>query len=158
VTADDAGFTAWYQKHVKRFFGVSGPDYDTLFALHTLEHKKCGDPGPTYFDGLCCDGSANYVKLLRADEGENWKPAGELKGSFKARSFGNEAKAALAEWVIRAYTTDDYDGPPPITESTTLLAFKEAGQVARNALKLIEDERAARWLEGPPDPAVVYYP
>jgi hypothetical protein len=39
-----------------------------------------------------------------------------------------------------------------------MLALKEAGQVARSAIRLIEEVRAARWLEGPPDPAVVYYP
>src|SRR4051794_1886614 len=70
VPEDDAAFTAWYRRHVKRFFGVDGPDYDRLFGLHGLEHKKCGDPERASFDGLCCDGSGNYLKLLR--QGDGW--------------------------------------------------------------------------------------
>jgi hypothetical protein len=155
VVPVDAAFTAWYRDHVKQFFGVNGPEYDQLFGLHSLEHKKCGDPERTHFDALCCDGSANYIKLLR--DGDGWKVAGKLKDAFKARSFGEKAKEAVVDWLVQAYSADTYDGPPPITESTTKLAYKEAGQVARTALKALDAARAARWLEGSPAPAV-YYP
>jgi hypothetical protein len=161
IPQDDTAFTAWYRGHVRRFLGVGGPDYDALFGLHALEHKKCGDPGRTTFDGLCCDGSANYVKLLR--DGKGWKPAGELKDAFKARWFGAKAKEAVADWLVRAYAADAYHGPPPVAESATKLAFKEAGQVARDALKALDAERLARWAAGSsraeqPPPAAVYYP
>src|SRR5262249_20807775 len=39
IPQDNAGFTAWYRGHVKRFFGVTSPDYDGLFDTHDLEHK-----------------------------------------------------------------------------------------------------------------------
>jgi hypothetical protein len=104
---------------------------------------------------LACDGSANYIKLLRA--GKRWVVAGGLKHGFKARSFGAKAKEAVARWLIRVYSTDTYRSPPPITESPTILAYKEAGQVARTALRTLSDERAARWLWGAPR-SEVYYP
>src|SRR5262249_32189011 len=85
IPGDDDGFALWYRDHVKRFFGVSGPEYDSLFGLHSLEHKTCGDPGPAAFDALACDGPSNHVKLLQ--DGDGWRPAGELKDAFKARSF-----------------------------------------------------------------------
>jgi hypothetical protein len=88
IPDDDAAFTQWYREHVKRFFGVRGPDYDWLFGLHNLEHKKCGDPAVTSFDGLCCDGSANYIKL--AKEGNGWRVL-----DFKARSYNQEATRGL---------------------------------------------------------------
>jgi hypothetical protein len=112
----EEGFTDWYRQHVKKFFGVNGRDYEELFGLHDLEHKQCGDPPRVAFDGLCCDGSANYLKLVKADEG-GWKPAGELKDAFKARSFDAVAKQAVADWVVQTYSADTYDGPPPVTES-----------------------------------------
>jgi hypothetical protein len=90
---DGDAFTAWYRGHVKRFFGVDGPDYDRLFGLHELEHKDCDGAGAA-FDTLCCDGTANYLKLLR--DGNGWRAT-----DFMARSFGRHAKAALAEWLIR---------------------------------------------------------
>lgn len=61
VPGDDAAFTAWYRGHVQRFFGVSGPAYEQLFGLHDLEHKLSGKPERAVFDGLYCDGSANYL-------------------------------------------------------------------------------------------------
>ena len=132
VPEDDAKFTAWYRRHVKRFFGVSGAEYDRLFGLHGLEHKSCGEPARTRFDGLICDGSGNYLKLLR--EGDGWKVA-----DFKARSFKREAKAILAPWIVKTCVGDRYEGPPPITESPTLLGYKDANRVARKALQVLEE-------------------
>jgi hypothetical protein len=149
VPEDDSTFTAWYRQHVKGFFGVSGPDYDQLFSLHVLEHKKCGDPARASFDGLCCDGSGNYLKLLRKD-GE-WKVA-----DFKARSFKYEAKAVLAPWIVQAYSSDRYDGPPPVTESTALLTYKDANRVGRIALETLEASRSQAERES--DPLHIYYP
>src|SRR4051794_26202315 len=80
VPADDGAFTEWYRTHAKRFFGVSGAVYDRLFGMHGMEHKTCGDPARAGFDALACDGSANYVKLLRGEDG--WVVA-----DMKARSF-----------------------------------------------------------------------
>jgi hypothetical protein len=124
VPSDDEEFTLWYRQNVKTFFGVAGSEYDALFGLHGLEHKACGDPARTFFDALCCDGSGNYVKLLR--EGEEWTIA-----DFKARSFGKHAKSALGPWIVKTYSTDRYEAPPPITESPTLLSYKDAILVGR---------------------------
>lgn len=149
VPEDDVAYTTWYRQHVKEFFGVGGPDYDRLFGLHSLEHKKCGDPEQASFDGLCCDGSGNYLKLLREDGG--WKVA-----DFKARSFRREAKAVLEPWIVQTYAADRYDGPPPITESTALLTYKEANRVGRRALKTLEAPRSQ--AERETDPLLIYYP
>jgi hypothetical protein len=128
---------------------VGGPDYDRLFGLHGLEHKTCGDPARASFDGLGCDGSANYLKLLR--EGDGWKVA-----DFKARSFKKEAKDVLAPWIVKTYSEDRYAGPPPITESTSLLTYKDAGRFARKALHALEEERPEG--EQKNDPLKVYVP
>jgi hypothetical protein len=149
VPGDDAAFTDWYRQHAQRFFGVAGADYDWLFGLHRLEHKECGDPGRAAFDGLCCDGSGNYVKLLR--DGGGWEIA-----DFKARSFKREAKAVLGPWVVRACEGDRYDGPPPVTESPHLLTYKEACRGARKALDALEAPRSKAERED--DPVMVYYP
>jgi hypothetical protein len=128
VPEEDAAFTVWFREHVKRFFGVSGPDYDWLFGLHDLQHKELWDGGPTTFDALCCDGACNYVKL-QADGAGGWTAA-----VFKARSYGTDAKAELAGWLIPTYRDDRYTVPSPIVESKNLLTYKEAGQSARTAL------------------------
>jgi hypothetical protein len=145
IPEDDVEFTAWYQGHVKRFVGVDGPEYDELFGLHPLAHKECYKGGPASFDALCCDGSANYVKLL--GDGAGWKAAGDLKDAFKARSFREKSKEALAPWLIRVYSSDCYDGPPPVTDSSKLLNYKEAGQKARVALRALEKARQGRLPE-----------
>ena len=66
---DDAEFNTWFRTHATSFFEVSSSDYARLFGLHSLEHKRCGD-GQVAFDGLCCDGAANYVKLVQ--KGPTW--------------------------------------------------------------------------------------
>jgi hypothetical protein len=155
IPADGPGFTDWYREHVKRFFTVSGADYDALFGMHSLEHKQCGSSKRISFDALACDGSSNYIKLRWGSK--RWVMAGGLKDAFKARSFGAKAKEAVVRWLIRAYSKDTYHGPPPITESPTILAYKEAGQVARTALGALRDKKLARWWDehAPPE---VYYP
>lgn len=144
VPAGDAEFTAWYRGHVKRFLGVAGVEYDALFSRHSLAHKEWeqGEEKDTSFDALCCDGSANYVKLLR--DGEGWRVV-----DFKARSFPAGAKDVLQPWGVRTYATDRYDGPPPVLESRTLLKYQPAGDAARTAL---------RRLAAPGERPRVYYP
>jgi hypothetical protein len=156
IPTEEGAFTAWYAQHVRRFFAVDGPEYDWLFGLHELTHKKCGNPAREAFDALCCDGPANYVKLLQ--DGDDWKVAGDLKDSFKARSFPPKAKEGLVDWLVRTFSTDSYAGPPPVTESPNLLAYKEAGQVARKALKVLEVQTLIAWSDPRHDPVVVYFP
>jgi hypothetical protein len=119
--------------------------------MHALEHKECGDTGRTSFDGLCCDGSANYAQLL-------WRRGGWEVADLKARSFRGEARQLLADWIVRVYSADDYDGPPPIVESAGLLKYDEAGRAARTALTDIRLQRAMRWLDEDEAPVVVYFP
>jgi hypothetical protein len=157
IPTDDAAFTEWYRGHVKRFFGIEGLEYDWFFGLHKLEHKTCGEPESASFDALCCDGSANYIKLVQDGAG-GWAPAGKLKDAFKARSFGEQAKADSLPWLIRAYSQDRYDGPPPIAEASNLMKYKDAGRAARTALRQLEREQPARWLDGQWLQAVVYFP
>jgi hypothetical protein len=118
IPTDNAGFTAWYRGHVQRFFGVSGSAYDRLFGLHELEHKTSGNPENAAFDGLSCDGSSNHIKLVKGDDG--WEAAKDAEGiCFKAHSFKGKPRAELAPYLIKTYSTDCYDGPPPIVESSS---------------------------------------
>jgi hypothetical protein len=143
IPDDDKQFTSWYRQHVQRFFGVSGPDYDQLFGIHELEHKQCGEPAQAAFDGLCCDGSANYLKLMHHDK--EWKIV-----DFKARSYKKEEKDLLGPWIVKTYREDDYQGPPPITESTSLLSYKDAGRIGRKALEALEEARTPQEREEAP--------
>lgn len=146
VPTDDAEFTAWYRTHFKRFFGVSGPEYDELLGLHAIAHKGCGN-GDKMFDGLCCDGVSNYAKLLFR-EGQ-WKMVALI-----ARSFGKAAKAKLQPWLLKTYLTDQYIGPPPVVASTRLLTLNAASRVARQSL-----EALTQGLETDEEPPVeVYFP
>jgi hypothetical protein len=135
VPEEDEAFTAWYRQHVKRFFAVEDAAYDWLFGIHALEHKRCGEPERVSFDGLCCDGSGNYLKLVQGDNG--W---GVLE--FKARSYKKEDKALLEPWILETYVPDRYTAPPPITESASLLSYKDAVREGRMALKYLEGERS----------------
>ena len=149
VPGDDGEFAKWYRNHVKQFFNVSGEDYDELFSIHMLEHKNCRDTGAKSFDGLCCDGSANYVKLRHNNGG--WEVI-----DFKARGYRKEAKKALGDWIVPTYSRDHYDGPPPITESGSLLKYFEAGQVARKALSELDTTRSDLGTDA--TPIKVVYP
>jgi hypothetical protein len=128
VPQDDAGFTAWYREHVKRFFGVGGPEYDHLLGTHALEHKRTGVSKAVAFDALACDGSGNYLKCSRAADG------GWAVEDFAARSYGKESKQALQGWVVRTYSADRLVELPPLTQDRELLSFLRACQRARRAL------------------------
>jgi hypothetical protein len=148
IPDDPKPFTGWYREHVKRFFGVSGKDYDDLFDLSTLEHKATGKNGPVAFDGLCCNGPGNYLKLLHK--------GGRLKvAEFKIRSYTAKGSKALATWIVRTFSRDRYNGPPPPTESERLLKYTPACKVAHKVLKEIRTRRA---IQGDSTPATVYYP
>lgn len=149
VPEDGVAFTAWYREHVKWFFGAAGPEYDKLFGLHDLEHKATGDLGTLAFDGLCCDGSGNYMKLVR--DGDGWKAV-----EFKARGYKTAAKRVLKPWIVQAYTTDTYEMPPPVTKSPTLLTYKDANRFTRKALEVLEAGRSPE--EAKERPVLVYYP
>jgi hypothetical protein len=128
IPQDDAGFTCWYRNRVKWFFGVSGPEFDKLFATHDLEHKKTGKSKQVAFDALGCDGSGNYLKCTRTQEGA-WQVE-----DAAARAYGPISKEVLAPWLLHTYSEDRLTGPPPIAEDTELLSFHKAGQKARKAL------------------------
>jgi hypothetical protein len=149
IPNDDAGFTVWYREHIKHFFGVEGPDYDWLFGIHDLEHKKSGQPEETSFDGLCCDGSANYLKLKKVDA--EWQVL-----DFKARSYAREEKEQLMPWVLRTYIKDEYIGPPPLTVSTRLLTYADAVRVGLKALAHVEAGRSVQ--EHNDDPTDIWFP
>ncbi len=129
IPGDDTGFTAWYRDHAKRFFGVSGAEYDALWATHELEHKKTGVTRAVAFDALGTDGCGNYLKATRGDEGA-WQVE-----DVAARSYGRGSKPALRDWMVGTYAPDRLTELAPVTEDTTLLKYKEAGQKARAALE-----------------------
>jgi hypothetical protein len=129
IPSDTSEFTEWYREHVKAFFGVSGASYDKLFATHDLEHKATGDTDSIAFDGLACDGSANYIKCTRAPDGV-WEPQ-----DFKARSYGHESKSKLQQWIVETYSTDTMHSLSPITTDRELLTWKQAVSKARQALE-----------------------
>jgi hypothetical protein len=128
IPQDDAGFTLWYRQHVQRFFGVSGEEYDAFFSTHGLEHKKTDVSKQVAFDALGCDGSGNYVKWTAQAEG-GW----QLE-KFAARSYRDDSKAVLKDWLFKTYSQDQLTQLPPITEETSLLSYKQASQKARKAL------------------------
>jgi hypothetical protein len=68
--------------------------------------------------------------------------------------YKKEAKERLAPWVIRTYTLDNYTGPPPVTESPTRTSYKDAGRIARMALRELEQGAERADATRP----VVYYP
>ena len=129
IPKDDAGFTQWYRQHVKRFFGVAGPEYDALFGIHQLEHKKIGTGQSVAFDALACDGCGNYVKCTRDDDGV-WHV-----GEIKARAYGRESKKVLQDWIFQTYSADNLESLAPVAEDRILLSYKEAGQKACSALE-----------------------
>ncbi len=127
IPEDDEAFTQWYVRHALRFFGVTGSKYESLFGLHALTHKVYRG-GKVAFDGAFIDGSANYGKLVRRRKG-NWKVI-----DMKARSFGSEQKKVLMKWLLKVYTEDKYDEPPPPTSSTSPLNVANTFAQAKRAL------------------------
>lgn len=128
IPGDDAGFTAWYREHVRKFFEVEGVEYDSFFSTHSLEHKKTGTLGTVAFDALACDGSGNYAKCVQDEQGQ-WKME-----DFAARSYGRKSKEVLKAWVVETYRKDELKELSPVTQDTELLSYKKAGQKARKAL------------------------
>jgi hypothetical protein len=124
-------FTHWYAAHVMQFFSVRGKDYEFLFGLHGLEHKRLPRTDRVGFDGLIADGAANYAKLLTSDS-KTWEVV-----DFKARSFRSADKAVLATWLLAVCSTDQYTEPPPPTESYQLLTYHDALAVCRGALQRV---------------------
>lgn len=132
IPQDDDGFTAWYRERVHSFFHGADTEFTELLAIHKLQHKQSGDTSRTTFDGMLCDGSGTYVKLLK-EQGE-W-----TRADFKARSFGPEAKASLFPWMLQTYSNDCYEGPPILPDSRTLISYKEAASLSWTALTKLEE-------------------
>ncbi|OWK35736.1 hypothetical protein [Fimbriiglobus ruber] len=120
IPEDDADFTDWYVDHALQFFGVAGrPEYESLFRLHDMSHKKLPDGGSA-FDGIFVDGSANYAKLVREEVG-GWRVA-----EMKARGFGRPEKDELKKWLIHVYESDQFIAPPPVVQGGILLSLGDA--------------------------------
>jgi hypothetical protein len=129
IPEDDAGFTRWYWKHVRRFFGLKGKEYTYLFQTHELVHKKTGSTGEAAFDALACDGCSDYIKCLEGPDG------GWAVHEMAMRGYGKESKDALRDWVVDTYSTDCLEDLPPVTTDTVLLKVKEARLKARKVLR-----------------------
>jgi len=132
IPEDDQEFTSWYRDHMKRFFEVDGDEYDRLLSIHALEHKKTGSEKLSSrergsFDAMCCDGSGNYIKLRRSEDG--W-----AVDECKMRGYGRDSKAVLERWIPQAYSTDTMESLPPITSDSVLLKLNRAKQQARKAM------------------------
>jgi hypothetical protein len=112
-----------------KFFGVRGGDYQFLFGLHGLEHKRLPGSAGVAFDGLVCDGAANYAKLVTGDF-EDWEVA-----DFKARSYRADDRRRLADWLLAACSADRYAGPPPAVESIRLLPYADAIAACRRIVR-----------------------
>jgi hypothetical protein len=128
IPEDDGSFTDWYRGHARRFFEADDPGFAALLGVHALEHKAAGDGGPVAFDGLCCDGPTNYLKLAGG-------PGRWAVLDFKARGYGREAKEALRDWLVATYTADRYEGPPPVVLSSGLLGYAAARRAVRAELR-----------------------
>ena len=129
VPGDDEQFTRWYAGHAMKFFGVRGGDYQFLFGQHGLEHKRLPGSAGVAFDGLVCDGAANYAKLVTGDF-EDWEVA-----DFKARSYRADDRRRLADWLLAACSADRYAGPPPAVESIRLLPYADAIAACRRIVR-----------------------
>jgi hypothetical protein len=129
IPVESRAFTSWCRQHIKQFFGVSGQEYDELFGTHDLEHRPTSETGQMAFDGLACDGSANYVKCMQGTDG-SWHAE-----DFKARSYGQRSKEAIASWLVHTYSEDRLQELAPITEEVDLLKLDGAVQKARAAIR-----------------------
>lgn len=129
IATDDAEFTIWFREHLKRFFGVSGADYDELFSTHALEHKRTPSTQTAAFDALASDGCGNYAKCTRSQSGE-WHVE-----ELKARSYGKDSKRVLQDWIVPTYSTDRMETLPPLAEDKILLGYVEARQKALSAVE-----------------------
>ena len=120
IPDDDEGFTEWYVEHVLQFFGVTGrKEYESLFRLHSLAHKELPKGGAS-FDGVCIDGTANYIKLTRSGP-KKWRVA-----EMMARSFSERDKKLLEKWLLKVYRHDKLAELPDPISSMRLLGFHDA--------------------------------
>ncbi|QGJ69324.1 Hypothetical protein PBC10988_9980 [Planctomycetales bacterium 10988] len=127
VPDSDESFTTWYRKHVVRFFEIKGDSLDSLLQIHELEHKKTGKTDNIGFDAMTCDGSGNYMKLLK--EGNNWSVQ-----ESKMRGHKPEGKEDLKAWIIETFSKDTFRELPPISKEKNLLKLEPAKQKAKKAL------------------------
>ena len=129
IPDDDAGFTEWYVGHALQFFGVEGrKEYESLFRLHLLAHKKLPDGG-TKFDGVIVDRSANYCKLVKSDA-KKWRVA-----ELKARSFSERDKKCLTKWLLRVRRRDRLERLPKPIPTMRLLGVNDALSRTTRAIK-----------------------
>jgi len=126
IPEDDKGFTEWYVKHVLQFFGVTGrKEYESLFRLHSLAHKELPKGGAS-FDGVCIDGTANYIKLMQSGS-TKWRVA-----EMMARSFSKGDKKLVEKWLLKVFRHDKLAELPDPISSARLLGFHDAlSQTAR---------------------------
>src|SRR5205807_1714972 len=54
---------------------------------------------------------------------------------FAARSFRQESKHAVQDWLVRTYSTDSRTEPSPLATDRQLLGFRRSLQQARKALR-----------------------
>ena len=128
IPDDDREFTSWYRSHAKNFFGVEETSYDELFGTHNLEFKRAGKNPSIFFDALCCDGSANYVKCALGEHGELEVIDAAMRG------YGPGSKQVLAKWIADIYPTGRLQRLPPLTRDRDLLSVDEAKRAAQRAL------------------------
>jgi hypothetical protein len=128
IPDDDAGFTAWYREHVRRFFEADDPAFLAVVGVHDLEHKRQGKDGPVAFDGLGCGSCGDYVKCRQRTDG-TWEAA-----DVAARGYGRQSRGALKDWLARTYRSDNLSELPPITTDRDLLSLDGAKQAARRVL------------------------
>lgn len=122
IPEDDAAFTDWYRRHVRRFLGIEGndPELEWLLDLHGLTLKEVG--GRKSFDALCCVGKADHVKYHGS--GKGLTPV-----DYKLRGFGDDAKKEIAAWLTRVARRDRFE-PVPLVEDWKLLGAAEAVDAA----------------------------
>lgn len=149
IPTETQEFTNWYINRAKEFFGVTGEAYDKLFSTHSLGHKSVKKGDPIEFDGLVCDGMGNYIKYMQTGDG-NWEAQ-----EIKFRSYGEQSKSELVDWITEVYSTDSIHDLPPITEDQVLIQFNDAVSVAK---KKIEDGAETVFLPlGMPFPKFMNY-
>ena len=76
--------------------------------------------GGASFDGVCIDGTANYIKLTRSGP-KKWRVA-----EMMARSFSERDKKLLEKWLLKVYRHDKLAELPAPISSMRLLGFHDA--------------------------------
>ncbi|HET6325476.1 MAG TPA: hypothetical protein VFG04_12425 [Planctomycetaceae bacterium] len=126
VPQNDADFNLWFAGHVAQFFGLEATCVRRLL-VHQLEHKHTpGGNGPS-FDGLLCDGGANYVKLIVADD--EWETC-----DIKMQGYGAASKEALEPLLFQIYAQDRMEKLTPITVDRHLMKLEPAKSAAKRVL------------------------